>query len=70
MELHEYTREELYDLVWTNSLSEITDRYAISTASTWCRNVKQPKIQTLFVIARFLQLEATELLNSAKGVGG
>jgi transcriptional regulator with XRE-family HTH domain len=39
------------------------------TVSTWCRNIKQPKIETLFVIAKYLQMEATELINSIKGAG-
>lgn len=33
------------------------------TVSTWCRNFKQPKIETLFEIARYLQVEASDLIN-------
>lgn len=31
--------------------------------STWCRNFKQPSIETLYAIARFLNVEATALLS-------
>lgn len=36
--------------------------------STWCRNFKQPKIETLFEIARYLKVEAAELLSTMKSL--
>jgi putative transcriptional regulator len=33
-----------------------------STVSTWCTNTKQPSIETLFLIADFLKMDARELL--------
>jgi putative transcriptional regulator len=33
------------------------------TVSTWCRNFKQPSIETLYAVARFLNVEATALLS-------
>ncbi|SFE67594.1 DNA-binding transcriptional regulator, XRE family [Chitinophaga sp. CF118] len=36
------------------------------TVSTWCRNFKQPKIETLFEIAKHLNVEAIDLLSSMK----
>ena len=38
------------------------------TVSTWCRNYKQPKIETLFEIARYLKVEATDLVSQMKSV--
>lgn len=34
------------------------------TVSTWCRNIKQPKIETLFEAAKHLKVEPSELINS------
>ena len=34
------------------------------TVSTWCRNFKQPDIQTLFEIASYINVEASSLLSS------
>jgi putative transcriptional regulator len=36
--------------------------YDEHTVSTWCRNVKQPKLEVLFKIAEVLDIEARELL--------
>ncbi|WP_143307259.1 helix-turn-helix transcriptional regulator [Chitinophaga vietnamensis] len=36
--------------------------------STWSRNFKQPSIERLFAIAKFLKVEATDLLNPMKDV--
>jgi putative transcriptional regulator len=36
------------------------------TVSTWCRNIKQPEIKTLYRIAEFLEVEARELLTEQK----
>lgn len=38
------------------------------TVSTWCRNFKQPKIETLFEIAKYLKIEAAELLCSMRNL--
>ena len=38
--------------------------------STWCRNFKQPNLEMLFVIAKHLQLEPADLINTRKVVGG
>ncbi len=37
--------------------------------STWCRNFKQPSIEKLYEIARFLNVEATALLNPIDEIG-
>lgn len=37
--------------------------------STWCRNFKQPSIEKLYEIARFLNVEATALLNPVDEIG-
>lgn len=37
--------------------------------STWCRNFKQPDIQTLFEIASYINVEASNLLNSMEAAG-
>ena len=37
--------------------------------STWCRNFKQPDIQTLFEIASYINVEASCLLSSMKAAG-
>jgi len=36
------------------------------TVSSWCSNRNQPSIQTLFKLAKFLGVEATDLLVSLK----
>jgi putative transcriptional regulator len=33
------------------------------TVSTWCTNNSQPSVKTLFKIAKFLKIEASELLS-------
>lgn len=38
------------------------------TVSTWCRNFKQPKIETLFEIAKYLKVEATDLITRMKNL--
>jgi putative transcriptional regulator len=38
------------------------------TVSTWCRNFKQPKIETLFEIGKQLKVEASDLINRMKAV--
>lgn len=38
------------------------------TVSTWCRNFKQPKIETLFDIAQYLKTEASTLLSPMNNV--
>lgn len=37
--------------------------------STWCRNFKQPDLQTLFEIASFMNVEVSNLLNSMENAG-
>lgn len=37
-----------------------------ATVSRWCANVSQPSLQTLFKIAKVLELDARELLVSTK----
>ena len=37
-----------------------------STVSTWCTNAKQPSIETLFLIADYLKIDARELLVANK----
>ena len=32
------------------------------TVSTWCTNARQPSLETLFLIADYLQIDARELL--------
>lgn len=32
------------------------------TVSRWCRNVQQPDLETLYAIARILQIQARELI--------
>ena len=39
------------------------------TVSTWCRNVKQPGLETLFQIAKYLKVEPAELLTTLKNSG-
>ncbi len=39
------------------------------TVSNWCRNYKQPELPTLFGIAKYLKVEATELISSMKAAG-
>ena len=36
------------------------------TVSTWCTNTKQPSIETLFMIADYLETDARELLVANK----
>lgn len=53
------------------SNKELAEQIGVSegTVSTWCRNFKQPKIETLFAIARYLQIEASELISPMKTTG-
>lgn len=46
------------------SNKELAENLGITegAVSTWCRNFKQPKIETLFEIAKYLHVEASELL--------
>ncbi|GAA3592593.1 helix-turn-helix transcriptional regulator [Flavivirga amylovorans] len=37
-----------------------------TTVSKWCRNEMQPRVETLFQIAKVLDLEVRELLISTK----
>ena len=37
-----------------------------TTVSKWCRNEMQPRVETLFQIARVLQVDVRELLVSTK----
>ena len=38
-----------------------------TTVSKWCRNEMQPRVETLFQIARKLDVDVRELLVSTKG---
>ena len=38
-----------------------------TTVSKWCRNEMQPRVETLFQIARVLEIDVRELLVSSKG---
>lgn len=38
------------------------------TVSKWCTNVKQPSIERLFEIAKFLEVEASELISPMKNL--
>ena len=40
-----------------------------TTVSKWCRNEMQPRVETLFEIARVLDVEARELLVSKTSYG-
>jgi len=50
------------------SNKELANRLGVTegTVSTWCRNFKQPKIETLFEIAKALEVEPGTLLNTVK----
>lgn len=52
------------------SNKELAEKLGVTegTVSTWARNFKQPRIETLFEIAKVLKIEACDLLNSAKNV--
>lgn len=39
------------------------------TVSTWCRNFKQPKIETLFEIAKAIGVEPSTLINTISKAG-
>lgn len=41
----------------------------IGTVSSWCRNVKQPRVEKLFEIAKVLEVEPATLLNSLAASG-
>jgi transcriptional regulator with XRE-family HTH domain len=53
------------------SNKELAEQVGVTegTVSTWCRNFKQPKIETLFAIAKYIKVEASDLLSSIKGAG-
>lgn len=53
------------------SNKELADKLGVTegTVSTWARNFKQPRIETLFDVAKCLKVEAYELLSSMKAVG-
>ena len=38
------------------------------TVSNWCTNSKQPSIRQLFEIAKFLEVEAKDLLSNIKDI--
>ncbi|CAA0225049.1 putative transcriptional regulator [Tenacibaculum maritimum] len=38
-----------------------------TTVSKWCRNEMQPRVETLFQIARVLDIDVRELLITTKG---
>lgn len=38
------------------------------TVSKWCTNVKQPSVERLFDIAKFLGVEASQLLSEMKNL--
>jgi transcriptional regulator with XRE-family HTH domain len=38
-----------------------------ATVSRWCANVSQPSLETLFAIAKVLNVDVRELLMSKKG---
>jgi transcriptional regulator with XRE-family HTH domain len=37
-----------------------------TTVSTWCTNRRQPSVETIFQIAKYLQVDAGELLTPMK----
>lgn len=39
-----------------------------STVSRWCANVSQPSLETLFMIAKMLEINARELLVNSKNI--
>jgi len=53
------------------SNKELAEQIGVTegTVSTWCRNFKQPKIETLFEIAKYMQVEASDLLSPMKAAG-
>jgi transcriptional regulator with XRE-family HTH domain len=46
------------------SIKELAESIGVTegTVSTWCRNLKQPKMETIFKIARFMNVEPSDLL--------
>jgi len=50
------------------SNKELAEKLGITegAVSTWCRNFKQPKIETLFEIAKILQVDVRLLLVEQK----
>ena len=50
---------------------ELAEKLGVAegTVSTWCRNVKQPGLETLFQIAKYLKVEPAELLTTLKNSG-
>ncbi|HEY4196610.1 MAG TPA: helix-turn-helix transcriptional regulator [Mucilaginibacter sp.] len=39
-----------------------------TTVSTWCTNLRQPPIETFFEIAKFLEIDAGELVTPMKNL--
>ena len=52
------------------SSKELAEKLHVTegTVSSWCRNFKQPKMETLFEIARQLKVEVSDLLNSVNSI--
>lgn len=50
------------------SNKELAEKLGVTegTVSTWARNFKQPRVETLFEIAKYLKVEPSELLNTLK----
>jgi transcriptional regulator with XRE-family HTH domain len=53
------------------SNKELANRLGVTegTVSTWCRNFKQPKTETLFEIAKALEVESSTLINTIGKAG-
>lgn len=50
---------------------ELANRLGVTegTVSTWCRNFKQPKMETLFEIAKAIGVEPSTLVNTIGKAG-
>jgi putative transcriptional regulator len=48
--------------IWLSEMLKVNK----TTVSKWCRNESQPSIETLFAIAKTLDVEVRELLISSK----
>lgn len=48
------------------SNKELADMLGVTegTVSTWCRNIKQPRMENLFEIAKALEIEPATLINT------
>lgn len=53
------------------SNKELAEKLGVTegTVSTWARNFKQPRVETLFDIAKCLKVEPGDLLSTIKGAG-